>query len=287
MTSRDALKNAAAAFETQFRCRLCLHDYTGRLPGGILPRYHLNPYCTSLKAARPRLHGICFAFDRFAVREHWEKKQSFTVKQCPCGFLEAVFPILCNDRIAGCLFAGPFAPDDPGSGVRPDLLSSPVKYAAPRNIRKADSPPGMPRDFDAFRAYGELIASQIALLANAESVSEPRSDRERILRFLEQHYERNIGLDDAAELLDLSPARASDRVRRLFGKDSAPCCANAGSTPPGGSWSSPAFPRRISPGAADSGTARIFTGSSVMRPGSLPWNTAESIRLEMSDKRGR
>ena len=218
MTSRDALKNAAAAFETQFRCRLCLHDYTGRLPGGILPRYHLNPYCTSLKAARPRLHGICFAFDRFAVREHWEKKQSFTVKQCPCGFLEAVFPILCNDRIAGCLFAGPFAPDDPGSGVRPDLLSSPVKYAAPRNIRKADSPPGMPRDFDAFRAYGELIASQIALLANAESVSEPRSDRERILRFLEQHYERNIGLDDAAELLDLSPARASDRVRRLFGK---------------------------------------------------------------------
>ena len=218
MTSRDALKNAAAAFETQFRCRLCLHDYTGRLPGGILPRYHLNPYCTSLKAARPRLHGICFAFDRFAVREHWEKKQSFTVKQCPCGFLEAVFPILCNDRIAGCLFAGPFAPDDPGSGVRPDLFSSPVKYAAPRNIRKAGTPPGMPKDSGAFRAYGELLASQIALLANTESVLEPRGDRERILQFLEQHYERSIGLDDAAELLDLSPARASDRVRRLFGK---------------------------------------------------------------------
>jgi len=218
MTSRDALKNAAAAFETQFRCRLCLHDYTGRLPGGILPRYHLNPYCTSLKAARPRLHGICFAFDRFAVREHWEKKQSFTVKQCPCGFLEAVFPILCHDRIAGCLFAGPFAPDDPGNGVRPDLLSSPVKYAAPRNIRKADTPPGMPKDSGAFRAYGELLASQIALLANTESVLEPRGDRERILQFLEQHYERSIGLDDAAELLDLSPARASDRVRRLFGK---------------------------------------------------------------------
>ncbi|MBO4490866.1 MAG: helix-turn-helix domain-containing protein [Lentisphaeria bacterium] len=218
MNSRDALKNAAAAFETQFCCRLCLHDYTGRLPGGILPRYHLNPYCTSLKAARPRLHGICFAFDRFAVREHWEKKLSFTVKQCPCGFLEAVFPVLCNGRIAGCLFAGPFAPGEPGSSVHPDLLLSPVKYEAPRNIRKANTPPGMPKDSGAFRAYGELLASQIALLANAESVSEPRSDRERILQFLEQHYERSIGLDDAAELLDLSPSRASDRVRRLFGK---------------------------------------------------------------------
>ena len=58
MTDHDTLKNAVTVFERQFRCRVCLHDYMDKLPRGILPLYHLNPFCTGLKKKRPQWHGI-------------------------------------------------------------------------------------------------------------------------------------------------------------------------------------------------------------------------------------
>lgn len=218
MTDREIFKNAVAAFERQFRCRVCMHDYTGKLPHDVLPSYHLNSFCTTLKQSRPQLHRICFAFDQLSVQEHWMKKCSFCLKLCPCGFLEGIFPVLFEGRISGCMFAGPFAPDSRRGKAEYGLLSPSVKHRMPAHRFPEALPPPPPRDLGMFQAYGELMASQLVLLMKAKSSQAPDSDRERIRQFIELHYQQNIGLDDVAELLHLSPGRASNRVHRIFGK---------------------------------------------------------------------
>lgn len=218
MTDHETLKKAVSSFERQFRCHLCLHDYTDKLPGGILPVYHLNPFCTGLKKKHPQWHRFCMDFDQTAVREYWMKHPGFTLKSCPCGFLEGIFPVFYDDRIVGCLFAGPFAGN---SRFRRDgavRLSAPWKPAGPPCVFP-EPPPPLPRNMEAFQAYGELIASQLSLLARTKKDSGAiLGERERIEQFLERYFERNIGLNDLAELLQLSPSRASDRVRKIFGK---------------------------------------------------------------------
>ena len=215
MNSRNSFRHAAAAFEEQFHCRLCLHDYTGRLPHDLLPSYHLNPFCTALKLHRKKVDRQCVAFDGGTVQEQLAATHAFLLKRCPCGLLEGVFPVLADDRLAGCIFAGPFGGS---TGGKRDLriLESPVTE---RERRKFSEPlPDLPRNLKRFQIYGELLAAFLPLLAQEQRSVLPLGEREQIERFLEQHFHRNVGLSDAAELLSLSPARASDRIRRLFGK---------------------------------------------------------------------
>ncbi|MBO4631969.1 MAG: helix-turn-helix domain-containing protein [Lentisphaeria bacterium] len=217
MSDKKYLINAIRAYERQFHCRLCLHDYTGKLPRGILPSYHLNPFCTAFKEAHPQLHRICYSFDRFAVQEFWLKKPVFMFKLCPCGLLEAVFPVIDDDRIAGCLFAGPFTAELRRMEKNPELFrlsSKPVVFFS----KKPGKASPLPRDMMTFQAYGEFISVHIAMLAREKSSHQPIGEREQIEQYLEQNFHRNIGLDDVAELLSLSPARASNRIRRIFGK---------------------------------------------------------------------
>ena len=217
MPDKKYLLNAVNAYEQQFHCRLCLHDYTGRLPRGMLPSYHLNPFCTTAKKNRPQRHRICYAFDRFAVQEFWLKKPVFMLKLCPCGFLEAVFPVLVDGRIFGCLFAGPFSGGPRPGKKNPGILLTASKPAG-RTGADSETLPPLPRDLETFQAYGEFIAAHIAMLAQMKSALPPVGEREQIEQYLEQNFHRNIGLNEIAELLSLSPARASNRIRRIFGE---------------------------------------------------------------------
>ena len=121
-----------------------------------------------------------------------------------------------SDRLAGCLFAGPFAVPATLKG-KFELLESPVS-AGLRGRRFSGELPLPPRGLKLFRIYGEMLAGFIGLLAEEKRSVLPLGEREQIERLLEQKFHQNIGLADAAELLNLSPPRASDRIRRIFGR---------------------------------------------------------------------
>ncbi len=215
MNNRIYFKHAAAVFEEQFHCRLCLHDYTGRLPHDLLPSYHLNPFCTALKLHRKKVDRQCVAFDSGMVQERLSATHAFLVKRCPCGLLEGVFPVLSDDRLAGCIFAGPFR-----DGQRKKTDSVTLESAVMNFDRAevAEVLPALPRNLKRFQVYGELLAGFLPLLAEEQQSVLPLGEREQIERFLEQNFHRNIGLSDIAELLSLSPSRASDRIRKIFGR---------------------------------------------------------------------
>ena len=215
MNNRNYFRHAAAVFEEQFHCRLCLHDYTGRLPHDLLPSYHLNPFCTTLKLHRKKVDRQCIAFDGGTVQERLSATHAFLLKRCPCGLLEGVFPVLSDDRLAGCIFAGPFG-GSPGEKRDLRILGSPVTERAKRKF--SEPLPGLPRNLKQFQTYGELLAAFLSLLAREQRSVLPLGEREQIERFLEQNFHCNIGLSETAELLSLSPARASERIRKIFGR---------------------------------------------------------------------
>ena len=215
MNDRIYFKHAAAAFEEQFHCRLCLHDYTGRLPHDLLPSYHLNPFCTALKLHRKKVDRQCVAFDRGTVQERLSATHAFLLKRCPCGLVEGAFPVLSDDSLTGCIFAGPFRADHERKSHFDRLESSVVESV---RVRFPEPLPVLPRNLKQFQIYGELLAAFLPLLAKEQRQVLPLGEREQIERFLEQNFHRNIGLSDAAELLSLSPARASDRIRKIFSR---------------------------------------------------------------------
>ncbi len=201
---------AVRAFEHQFNCRLCLHDYTGRFHECSLPRFHLNPYCTKLKKKNPGTDRICIAFDTTSIQKHHGNSSEPFYKYCPLGYLEAVFPVMSGGKVCAALFAGPF------SGA-PPLVAN----AFHENIRENDlpskPPPLSPESRRDLLALGALLAQHLA-----ECVARPyptgSSRRERIEQFIARNYSRPIGLDDLAEFIGLSPARTSEQVKKLFGE---------------------------------------------------------------------
>ena len=214
MDHREIFRTAAAEFERQYRCRLCVHDYTGRLPHDLLPSYHLNPCCTKVKQKWKNAERQCVAFDRNLVQERLAFNPVFLLKSCPYGLIEGIFPILKNDRIAGCIFAGPFRREQ--AECESGILQAPVSHEL--RIRAKTELPELPADLREFRAHGELLAFCLALISEVSRSAMPQGDRNQIERMLEQNFHRNIGLNDAAAVLSLSPARASNRIRKLFGK---------------------------------------------------------------------
>jgi len=215
MEPKQYFRNAAAEFEKEFRCRLCLHDYTGKLPHDLLPFYHLNPFCTRLKFRRRNVERQCVVFDRGMVQEQLTATPGFLLKVCHGGFVEGVFPVLLEDRICGSIFAGPFSAP---SGQIP--YGVPVLTAECRKSSAPSSPelPPPPRRLARFRHYGELLSAYLSLLLRTVPPPVPRNDRELLERMLEENFHRDIGLGDAAGLLALSPARASARIRSIFGR---------------------------------------------------------------------
>ncbi len=210
MRDQTVLLNAIDAFEKQFGCRLCLHDYTGRLPKDVLPTYHLNPFCTGLKKSNPRLDRICYSFDRNDVQELLAQSPRPFLKHCPCGMAEAVFPVLLEHRLLGCVFAGPYAPAE----AEKVALTAPKLFQRPRNAARL---PPVPEALEAFYAYGELISLEIARRTSFRPVL-PSTEKETVQTFLDANFPQNKGLDDIAAILSLSPARASERIQKLFGK---------------------------------------------------------------------
>ncbi len=211
MTDMPVPESAMRTFEEQFRCHLCCHDYSGQLQNTPLPQYHLNPFCTGLKEHKNKLTELCLEFDRDKVQHHLLKNHLRPFfKCCHCGMREAVFPITADGRLHGVLFAGPFQP----RGTAEELMN-PRTHRLPHGSRLPVLPP---EQEEPFLAYGTLIASFLGLQIR-KPPHVPASRREIIETYLEVNCIRDIGLADLAEVLSLTPPRASEAVKNLFGQN--------------------------------------------------------------------
>ena len=207
---KEIFLKAKNIFEKRFNCSLCRHDYEQRADRSLLPDFHLNPFCTGIKKTEKAIHAKCCHFDQTLLQQQLAKSKKMIFKRCPAGFIECVFPIFRDGYLTGCLFAGPFF--DRKKAV---ITALSADWKIERNPDKL--PPDLPDDLDEFLTWGELLAASLPTV-DARIGELPGSVRELIHEFLKNNYQNNIGLGDIADLLTLSPARASDRILREFGQ---------------------------------------------------------------------
>ncbi len=223
-----AFYKAVTAFEKRFRCTLTLHDYRGGRHAEILPHSHLSPHCRLEKMRNRISHPECIQFDRLQLPQELARLHRPLWKLCPGGMLECAFPLFGGDNgLIGCLFAGPFAAEE--SAPAPDLTAPPLKAArascgsglstvAALNLTLPPLPvPPTGTEREEFLAYGALLGMTSVLLAARRSRF-PKDMQELVRDFFAARHTESIGLADVAELLSLTPPRASEWLRRNFGK---------------------------------------------------------------------
>ena len=204
-----ALKKALKAFEKRFNCKLCMHDYCGELDQSILPQEHLNHYCTGIKKNHPEIRHRCILFDNQLLQQQFLRTKKSFWKQCPFGVVECVFPIIVDGDVCGSVFAGPFSgdpPEDDNLLRHPDFTTSRLDF------------PKLPEDIETFMAFGELIAENIGGCLVRETPF-PGTAREIVTEFFRTRHRQNVGLVEVAELLGLTSARASEKIKREFGEN--------------------------------------------------------------------
>ena len=207
---KEVFLKAKNIFEKRFNCSLCRHDYERKANLELLPDYHLNPFCTGVKKSEHAIHVKCIQFDQNLLQQQLLRSKKTLFKRCPAGFIECVFPIFRDGHLAGCLFAGPFS-----DRKKPPEMEISADWKLDREPDKL--PPELPDDLDEFLAWGELLAASL-LVVDSRRRDLPGSVKELIHEFLKNNYQKNIGLNDIAELLSLTSARASDRIQREFGQ---------------------------------------------------------------------
>ena len=206
----SVIRSSVRKFERKYRCRLTLHTCFRPFDPTVLPRMHINPFCSAIK--REKGHKPCMVFDQLMLMQKLQAEPVRIWKQCAAGLIECVFPILSEKgELDGCLFAGPFR--GTLSAKRGNVLSA-------RHVKHVcfkEDPPPVPGRLSDFYTDAELLAFTVSLLLE-QKVSTPRNEAEMIREFFRMEHHRDIGLDEVAEMLALTPARASDKLHRLFGK---------------------------------------------------------------------
>ena len=200
----DIFKSFCRLIEAEFNCRLCLHDYAGMLAHGELPHMHLAESCICFKETVKRGHLMCIEFDQRVVHRKMQTLRRGFFKLCHCGILEGVFPVYCRGTLAGMIFAGPFAPGEAE-------LSVPFVQTVKHTYPALDE-----RSRGKLLAMGEMLASYLGNCCTPVF----GTDREGIIKdyLLHNAVSHTASLDELAEKLELSPARASETVKRIFGK---------------------------------------------------------------------
>lgn len=200
----DIFKEFAKVVETEFDCKLCLHDYTGMLDHGDLPHMHFAGCCVAYKKSRQRNHRLCLAFDQKMVYETMTLKRRGFFKLCHCRILEAVFPVYCRGTLAGVIFAGPFASGDA------ELVTPASSSCSQDTLRKLDA-----SDRSRLMAMGEMLASYLGNCCTPSF----GTDREGMIKDYLQHKANHpdAGITQLSEILGLSAPRTSEAVKKIFG----------------------------------------------------------------------
>lgn len=198
------IRDSIQIIEKLFHCHLCMHGYTGNMKF-IIP-YHLNPVCTMLKKKYPPFIQDCFHFEATTVRSILLEGVDSVVKVCPAGLLEVAVPVVVNGWTDGVLFAGPFLPDD--SSMENRVVAKP--YAG---IQEAFCLPKLKKNQIGYLSgLCRLLADSIAReLEHAPTVA--GEFPEHVRHYIQHHYHLNIGLDDLAAYLKISPSRLSVKLK--------------------------------------------------------------------------
>ena len=209
---RKVFQDAVKAFERMFHCRVCYHDYTMKLATGLLPTMHINPYCTAAKRLSRHYERDCILFDKSVLPEALLKQGCPVFKRCPMDLLECAFPIYREGELSGALFAGPFMCRElPGSFV----LASRNHF--PKRAHLVPPLPEPPEDLESFLAFGRALACLLSQISQKRALY-PGNAKETIEDFLNRNYMTDITLEHMAELLSMTSARASSRVKKELGK---------------------------------------------------------------------
>ena len=201
----DIFKSFCRTIETEFNCKLCLHDYNGMLAHGELPHMHIADCCMAFKkSVRSRRHLLCIDFDQKIVHQKMLSVQRGFFKQCHCGILEAVFPVYSKGILAGMIFAGPFA-----SGNAE--LTVPITKMPKQRLPKLDD-----GSREKLMTMGELLASYLGNCCTPTFGTDRKGTISDYL--LHNAASHSASLEELSEKIELSPARTSETVKKLFGK---------------------------------------------------------------------
>jgi len=209
---RKVFQEAIKAFERMFHCRVCYHDYTMKLATGLLPTMHINPYCTAAKELSRHYEKDCIFFDKSILPEELLKRGCPVFKKCPMDLLECAFPIYREGELSGTLFAGPFRYRN-----LPDQFVLESRNHFPKKAHFVPPLPELPEDLESFLAFGCTLATLLSHISQNRTQF-PSNAKETIEDYLNRNYMKNIGLENMAELLSMTPARASNRIKKELGQ---------------------------------------------------------------------
>jgi AraC-like DNA-binding protein len=186
------------------------HSGAGRaLLGRRWQSHRKNPVC-ALGFSNERCIGHC----RHEVNALGEDGHGLFVHTCWKGVQEVVVPLVHDDQHVGSLFAGAWR----RTGTDAPLCRRLLPRAAVAAYR------ALP-EFDPVQA--EALGRALTLAARGLTAQlehrmawdvTPGSRKAEVRRFLRRNAAKPVRLEDVAELLHLSPPRASHVVRELFGK---------------------------------------------------------------------
>jgi AraC-like DNA-binding protein len=159
-------------------------------------RRHKTARCLGVKRRHIR---ECTAFDGLAVHQALRREPRGRVHTCPFGMTEIAVPLIWRDRHCGVLFAGQRWR---GAGPPP--------YP---DLPRAESESWLRDRLPLLRG----VAHELCALLHQDDSGEP-DRRQRILAFIHDRLATDVGVDDLARRLSLSPSRTRHLVSVLFGQ---------------------------------------------------------------------
>lgn len=203
----DIFKACCRIIEQDFSCKLSMHDYTGMLAHGELLPMHLYSPCIEFKKAHRQRDSECINFDYLQAPLKAQELGRGFFKRCSAGVLEAVFPVFSGKTLSGLIFAGPFAAGEAE-------LTAPVKDKLPELDLKLPALTSAQKE--KLLVHGEMLASYLG------NCCTPRfgNDRKDIVLdyLLHNAHLPDAGLDQLAERMNLTPARACQYIKKTFNR---------------------------------------------------------------------
>lgn len=198
-----------ASFARLHDLTVTMHDVEGRFVHVLPPARlrHVHRLCSAAKEAGQE--AACIRCDGPLAREAGLRHPSGLVKVCHAGLVELVVPWIEQGRLRWLLFAGPWN----DAGVVADLRERRSTVA----LHGALQPPAALADLM------EALRCLAARLAGWQPSTLPTGDtrQELIATFLRRRHSEEVGLEDLAANLGLSPSRTSHVVAELHGESFA------------------------------------------------------------------
>ena len=175
------------------------------------------PLCAYCQLGRGQLFGAhrCLELDRLR-RDEAQAKGEMVFYQCHAGLTEAVAPVIMDELLVGFLMIGQFRTTDTPP---PDILEmARERGVSGRDVREAFAkttfiePEKVPHILGLFECLVRQIGRERLVAVQGELVVE------KVLQHLRRHPERNVRLEEAAQVAGRSCSTVSHLFREKLGR---------------------------------------------------------------------